>query len=312
MTTTFEPVFDHARTYPVVGAADGALRASNWPAVQAAYSGASSPYERHLIVAVAQEVDGCEGFLSSVVEHDPADLLAATMLAWREVLIGWDARGAGRASTVDASMWEAFQHHLTRAELLLTQVCAREPGFEPAWGVRLVSARGLELGLSELQRRYERLTRASKNDLLGQSRYLQALLPKWFGTWELAHQFAWSCATDAPPGAPNASVVVEYHVERWLDANRPTREVFADPQVRHEISSAAEASVLNPAFSGSPGWVHALSQFALAFSLMEDWPRARYCFTRLGPFATRTGWSYFNENPAKVFVEQREKAMSQG
>jgi hypothetical protein len=312
MTIAPEPVLDPALAYPPVGAAQAGLRAADWPAVQAAFSGASSAYERHLIVTAAGELESSEDFLEAVVQRDRSDVLAATLLAAREVRIGWTLRGSGRGETVDAGMARGFRGHLARAEQLLIEACARDPRFVAAWGVRLITARGLELGPGETRRRYDRLNRHSPNDLSAQSALLQALVPKWGGTWETAHSFVWSCTTEAPPGAPNGCVVVGYHLERWLEDKRIAREVFADPQVRQEIWTAGEASVMNPAFTGAPGWVVALSQFALAYSLMGDWPRARHCFTRLGRFASRSGWEYFDTDVAKVFNTQREEAMRQG
>lgn len=311
MTTTFEPILEPARTYPAVAAADAALRASNWPAVWSAFGGAGA-YERHQIVQLADKVDGSEGYLGSLVQANPGDLLAATMLARREVGLAWQLRGNGRASTVDPKVWDGFRSHVRRAEQLLIRACAQDPGFVPAWRVRLLTARGLDLGPVESRRRYDRLERHSPNDLLAQEGLLQNIVPKWRGTWDAAHSFVWACANAAPPGSPNASVVVTYHQERWLDSGRKAGEVFAEPQVRQEIWSAGELSVMNPAFTTAPGWVFALSQFAFAYGLMQDWARAKSCFTRLGPYASGWGWEYLNKDPLTPFNELRQKAMERG
>lgn len=311
-TNVTDPVFDPAAVYPAVAAAEAGLRDGEWSAVRAAFGSAPSSYERHLIVAGARRVDGCEALLAFVLERDPGDLLAATMLAAREVQLGWTIRGSGRASTVTPAQIDGFHAHLCRAEQLLITVCARDPGFAPAWCVRLDTARGLELGTIESQRRYDRLSRCSPHDLMAQRTVLQDLLPKWGGSWADAHRFAWACANSAAPGSPNASVVIDYHLERWVDSDQSAAAVFADPRLRQEIWQAGELSVMNPAFAGAPGWEYALSQFALGYSLAEDWPRARSCFSRLGPYASEWGWDYLHEDPAKAFKQQRATAMRQG
>lgn len=307
-----EPVLDPGRVYPVVAAVGAALRTRDWPGVRAAYGAASSMYERHLIVAAVRDVPGCEALLAAVLAGDPTDLLAGTMLGAKEVGIAWGIRGSGRASTVSAQQAAGFHAHLVLAEQALLPVCARDPGFAPAWGIRLDTARGLQLGTAESRRRYDRLVRFSPHDLYAQGVILQDLLPKWGGDWETSHGFAWDCATQAPPGAPNACRVVDFHLERWVDGNRSLASVFADPQVRQEIWQAGERSVMNPAFSGAPGWEYALSLFALGYSLIEDWPRAKSCFTRLGPYANKWGWDYLDADPANAFRQQRATAMRQG
>ena len=127
MTIAPEPVLDPALAYPPVGAAQAGLRAADWPAVQAAFSGASSAYERHLIVTAAGALESSEDFLEAVVQRDRSDVLAATLLAAREVRIGWTLRGSGRGETVDAGMARGFRGHLARAEQLLIEACARDP-----------------------------------------------------------------------------------------------------------------------------------------------------------------------------------------
>lgn len=307
--STGVPDFEVKHVYPAVNAADDALRRGDWPGVRAAFATAGSAYERHQIVALARSMTGCENLLTVVCSHDPSDLLARTMLASRQIGLAWEARGSGRASTVGQQQFERFFALLEEAERSLIEVCAREPGLAAAWAVRLVTSRGLELGGSETRRRCQRLAAVSPHDLLAQELLLQDLLPKWGGSWEQATRFAWECANQAPPGSPNPALVVILHVERWVDSDQDVRAVFADPSIRRDVWQAGEQSVMNPAFAGVPGWEYALSTFALGYSLAEDWPRAKACFARLGPYAHESGWDYFNQ-PGEVFAQYRAKAMA--
>ena len=303
------PDFEIKHVYPVVDATDAALRAGDWPGVRAAFAAAGSAYEQHAAIAAAGSVPGCENLLAVIAGRDPADLLARTMLAWRQLVLGWEIRGEGRAATVSQQQFEGCFAHLELAEQTLIEVCARDPENLGAWGVRLFTSRGLGLGASETRRRYQRVAALAPHDLIAQEALLQDLLPKWGGGWEQAIPFAWECAEQAPPGSPNAGLVVALHIERWVDSSAELKAVFADPAVRRDVWRAGELSVMNPAFTGAPGWEYALSAFALGYSLIEDWPRAKSCFARLGPFAHDTGWSYF-DNPAKTFLEWRTKAMA--
>lgn len=285
------------------------LRRGDWPGVRSAFAAAGSAYEQHQIVSLARSVAGCEELLSVVCGQDPSDALARTMLAMRQAGLAWEARGSGRASTVSQEQFARFFALLEHAEQSLIEVCAREPEFVAAWNVRLVTSRGLQLGRSETRRRYQRLAAISPHDLAAQSLLLQDLLPKWGGSWEQASGFAWECANQAPPGSPNPALVVVLHLERWVDGEQDVKAVFADPAIRRDVWQAGERSVMHPEFTGAPGWECALSTFALGYSLIEDWPRAKSCFARLGPYAHEDGWDYFDK-PGQVFTQWRTKAMA--
>lgn len=266
---------------------------------------------RHSMIRRAGEMTGAEGFYRGVVQSNPRDPLAATVLADRYVRMAWEARGSGNASTVSPERYSVFQDYLRTAEQILIGACAQQPQFTPAWAVRLVTARGLQLGAPETLRRYRRLATSSPNDLYAQFAALQDLLPKWAGTWEMAHNFAWECANDSPPGSPNAALVVMYYLERLIsDEVSGIEDLARDAQVRHEIAVAAQRSVQHPAFGAEPDKLLALSLFALIFSLLEDWPSAKDCFTRLGPYAVATGWEYFGTDLGAVFTDARQEAMS--
>jgi len=304
------PIFDEAVQIPVVGRADAALSANDWASLQAAFAEATMQ-SRHSIVRRAGSMKGSEDFYRGILESNPRDLLAATVLADRYVRMAWEARGRGSFNTVSPQGYATFQGYLRTAEQILIGVCAQQPQFAPAWAVRLFTATGLSLGTAEILRRYQRLSSSSPHDLHAQFITLQDLLPKWAGTWEMAHDFVWECANAAPAGSPNAALVVMYYLERLIsDDVSGVEEVLRDPQVRHEIAAAAQRSVKNPAFDAKADKVFALSLFALIFSLLEDWPSAKDCFTRLGPYAVEAGWEYFGEDPSAVFNEARQEAMS--
>ncbi|MCE1175062.1 MAG: hypothetical protein LWW77_10705, partial [Propionibacteriales bacterium] len=117
------PIFDASVQFPVVGRADAALRANDWPALQAAFAEASMQ-NRHSIIRRAGSVKGREDFFRGILRSDPRDVLAATMLADRYVTMAWEARGRGHIETVTAQGYATFQNYLRTAEQLLIGVCA--------------------------------------------------------------------------------------------------------------------------------------------------------------------------------------------
>ncbi|MBX6751146.1 MAG: hypothetical protein IRY85_16015 [Micromonosporaceae bacterium] len=309
----FTPDFRPRSAYPEVAAAEDAIQAGDWPAFRARYDAATDWRGRQYIMGAADEMSGSEKFLKTVIERDPEDLVATTMYAARLVRIGWEIRTGHFARYVSAAQFEAFHKHLREAEQILIWVCARDPSFVPAWAERVTIARGLGLGQAETRRRYDHVTRHDPHNLVAQRSLLQELCPKWHGSLPVMHAFAAECAAAAPPGAPNAALVVAGHLEHCLgESTRKIKEHFAIPAVRQEIMAAAERSVLHPSFDRGFGWVYAMSMFALAFSLLEEWALAKRCFLELGPCASEAGWEYLDNNTAAVFVRNRARALERG
>src|SRR5690606_17586892 len=146
-----------------------------------------------------------------------------------------------------------------------------------------------------------------------QSSLLQELCPKWHGDFPTMHAFAAECTAAAPPGAHNAALVVDGHIEHWAELSEGEYEkYFQNPAVRQEIMAAAERSVLHPNFDRGIGWVYPMSMFALAFSLLEEWTLAKRCFLELGPYASEWGWQYFSSGAEAAFVRNRAKAVERG
>jgi hypothetical protein len=309
----FTPDFRRRSAYPEVAAAEDAIQAGDWPAFRACYDAARDWRGRQYVMAATDQLAESEKFLKTVIERDPEDLVATTMYAARLVRIGWQIRTRRRAQYVSAAQFEAFHNHLREAEQILIWVCARDPGFVPAWAERVTIARGLGLGQAESRRRYDHVARHDPHNLEAQRSLLQELCPKWHGSFPDMHAFAAECAATAPAGAPNAALVVVGHMEHCLDESpRKVKEYFGAPAVRREIMAAAERSVLHPDFDRGFGWVYAMSLFALAFSLLEEWALARRCFLELGPCADETGWEYLDNDTAGVFVRNRARALERG
>ncbi|MGC4857375.1 hypothetical protein ACLQ24_29425 [Micromonospora sp. DT4] len=140
-----------------------------------------------------------------------------------------------------------------------------------AWTERIIIARGLQLGQNEARRRYDRLAQQHPHHATAQAALLQQLCPKWSGDGDRAFAFARECAQAAPVGAPNAVLVVEAHLERWLDfdTDRERTAYVRSTPVAEEIMQAAQRSMLHPDFVDRPGWVWVRSSFALMFSLTD-------------------------------------------
>jgi hypothetical protein len=306
-----EPNLDPFAATPslaVVKEAVDVLAARDWAGFKARFLGLDWQ-RRSYIGHGLDRGNGLEEYLRAVQAQDPGDVLPPTLLAGVLIDVGWDIRGGGRANQVSQEQFRMFHDYLRQAELLLVDVIAREPGMVLAWELRLITARGLSLGNSEARRRYDQLSRYDPHSLYAQRQMIQVMAPKWSGSLEKLHAFAKECSQGVPPGALNFSMVAEAHIEHWLDLSSPDDDVYMSSiPVRADLREAANASVFHPAFQRVPGWVTAVSAFAMAFSLAQDWAPAAACFRTLGPFGSEWPWQYLRGGPTTAIVQNRQKA----
>ena len=111
---------------------------------------------------------------------------------------------------------------LRDAEEVLAWVCEEDETFVPAWVGRVSIAHGLALGSEEIRQRYDRAVGLDPHNLGAQRTFLQSLHPRSGGEFADLHKFAADCAAAAPPGAHNAVLVVEGHLEDWVDRRAPS------------------------------------------------------------------------------------------
>lgn len=308
-------LFDLPAIYPEIPAYRAAVQARNWPAARAIYDGAPSWELRQMLVDDASQLPGVEMFLRDVLTYDPHDPVAATLLGARLVTLGWEARTARRAKYVSERRFAIFHDHLRQAEAVLAPLCERDPVNPPAWRERIKIARGLQLGIDEAHRRYEELSKHVPHYLPAQRSMMQNIHPKWGGSFSLLHSFAATCTEAAPPGANSGLLVVEAHLETYLKL--PIREMSAyleSDATKRSMYAAAERSVFHTSFGRTIGWISALSWFALGFTLIKDWPKAKRCFMLLGNYGDDEAWLHgsLGFNARKNFLRARETAMRKG
>ena len=307
VTMSDRVLLDLAAAHPEAAVVGDALAARDWGAARAAVD-AAPPVLRSMLIDDGAERDDLEEFLREVISADPADTAAVAMLGAHLIKVGWRIRGGARARHVSERQLTEFHDWLRKAEMVLLDGVARNPADPALWVARLTSARGLAMNLAEINRRYDKLAAIDPHHLPGQNAYLQRLCPKWGGDWELLHGWCRSAMLAAPPGAVQARLVVDGHLEHWLDAGR-VRSYLRGKAVRIEIYEAARRSVWHPDFRQDPGWVGLASSLAMTFSLMDDRPSAARVFDLLGDLSSTWPWLYFGgTDPAAEIAEQRKIA----
>ncbi|MEW1587931.1 hypothetical protein AB0283_21125 [Micromonospora vinacea] len=297
---------DPAVANPELAPLRDAVRAGDWPAVQDQLAAHVGDARTRAIFTVSQKAP--TNFLESIVKADPADTAAAAMLANRLTEKAWAVRTRKMASEVSPEQFQRFHEMLAVAERVTADSVAHD-GSDPAvWTVRLMIARGLQMGEAETRRRYEQVAARDPHHLSAQSQLLQQLCPKWGGSIEAMHEFARQCSAAAPEGAHNAVLIAEAHLEHALSLPRRGQAYLSRREVVAELQEALGRTVLHPDFQRIPGWVQVYHSFALLFGLIGDRKTARPLFEATGNLVSELPWRYFGD-PVPVFQEHRARAM---
>lgn len=297
-------ITDPWEVYPELQPLRSALSAADWRAVRALLLRWEDPDEQAMAVCRLVNWPGSETMLARAVAADPEDTAAKALLGARTLIMGWDVRGGGRASTVSREQFDVFHDHVQRADVMFREVLARDPGNVCALEWRITAARALSMGQSETMRRWSQLAAHRPHMLAGQQQTLQGLLPKWGGSWERAWDFAVGCARSAPPGAPNPVLVADYHLERWLEESD---EAYLAAH-RHDLAYAADYSVLHPDYRPRLGWVGVHNMFAMALGKAGEFDRAAKVFDRLENRVSEHPWGYGYVSPVAGFARLRKQS----
>lgn len=289
--------------YPELAAVRSAVRSRDWDAT-AAELAVLRPQHLSLALELVADEDGVEGMLERAVDAAPGDPLASTFLARRYASIGWGVRTGARAADVPAAQLAEFRTWLVRAEQLLVEVCADHPEHVPAWETRLLTARGLELGLSEARRRYDRLAALSPHHHRAQRAFLLQLVPRWGGSWEAAEAFVAECATGAPEGAASRGLAASLMVERWLELG----EVPRDDAGLERLRRTARESVLHADHVPGPDGDTVHAELALLLTFVERHRDAAPHFTVLGDEPVPSGWEYLDHGD-EWYARSRAQAL---
>ncbi|MFI9163131.1 hypothetical protein [Kitasatospora aureofaciens] len=239
----------------------------------------------------------------------PEGVLARSLLAYHHIRTGWKIRSGYRAQHVSRDQFEEFHDYLRRAERLLIEAVGIDPSHTLGWHLRLMTARGLELGQSEAKRRYDRLAAHHPGHYPAQSQLLQQLCPKWGGSWEAVHGFADECRRTAAPGGLGAVITVEAHLEHWADLSDAEQHTYWWREgVLESLVEAAEGSVLHPGFERNLSWIRAHTQFAAAFSFSGQPLLAAPHFEALGDLTTEYPWDMISGQPDALWRRHADAA----
>ena len=306
-----EPRSDVVSVMPELARIRDMVRRADYSSVASALLDMHDRDDRLLADAggILAEEPGFHALVDSRLRDVEDDILAQALLAHSHVVGAWRSRGRLAAAQVPPEDMERFLAQLRSAEQLLIQLCAVEPTWSYPWFLRLITARGLELGANEARRRYERLSTVDPHHHPAQAQFLQQLCPKWQGTWEAAEEFTRECVRAARPASAEHALLANLHLERWrvLDPQEGKRYLRRE-DVLHDLRTSAQASVLHPDHERGLSWVRLHSTFGVLFALAGEREDAETHLAELGDFLDPWVWSCLSaKDYAKV--ERIRKAL---
>ncbi len=298
---------DDAGAYPEIRRLRKAVGVGSWRPIAAMFTEFTDDHARSCAVKSAAEVAGSERLFRAAARSD-GGTLARLLLAARNVELAYFALEFGERLSYEQV--RVFRDRLARAEQELIDVCALEPDNVVAWELRVATAAGLEMDAGEAKRRWDQLTARNAQLFPAQFRRLQALCPKWGGSWEAALDFAREASAAATPGSLTPSLIPAVHLERWLSADCDV-DLLRTKEVQREVADAAQKSVLHKDFQQVYRWVQAHGTFALYYSLLGQAKQAGAHFRAMNTLGSTYPWAYFAE-PVAVLAAHRNAALEKG
>lgn len=280
-----------------------------WATLRSTLATARGPEDLTFLIEGLMDVYGSERWMDDMVTDQPDDPLALLVSGAWYVGWAWRARGRSGGSTVSEEQRERFRERLLIAEERLRDVAEREPDWAAPWYFLQMCGRGLQVGPSAAEHRFEAVCRRAPGHLGAHRQHLQQVSEKWGGSHEQMFSFAREAARTAPDGSGLGQLVAMAHLEMWLDASGDQDSVVLhDPEVVRELHASAARSVHHPAFVRERDWAVGVNTFAMAFSLAGEKAAARVMFRSVGRHVTETPWQYMDgRSPVLSFLTWRKR-----
>ncbi|MGW6294053.1 hypothetical protein [Streptomyces sp. NPDC055058] len=282
-----------------------AARAGDWEAVKAALA----PFDLgrdHQVLGELADVDGVQEWIGRAVEEDKEHRPEALLISGaRHIIWGWEARTSARAVDVSREQWQVFHERLQLAEQQLFEAAELRPEWVTPWRRLLTSGRGMSLGDTVNETRFEAGLRREPLGLELHTEWLSHLQPRWGGEQGAALAFAREASARAPEGHRLGCLVAMAHIEEWVESD--DRECLDRPEIQSELAEAARRSILHPDYERRPGWHGDFNIFAMALALSSESIVCRRVFHELDGAYTEWPWTYM-ARPEKLYARYRRHA----
>ena len=225
---------------------------------------------------------------------------------------GWEARGAGAASTVSDDGMTELERRCTLAVRDLEAAAHRDPADPCPHTFLLRAARGLgdrDLG----ERAYARAWALDPTGFEPRARYLHLISERWLGTHDEMLGHARTVAAQMPDGVDAAALPVLAHYDRYShlcifdnDVEGAHRHL-RDPQVQAEVIAALARSVDAPGYLPTPATLRLRHTAAVTLYQGGSLDAARDQILKVGDTFERDPWWQDNTDPEHAYKKARSQ-----
>jgi hypothetical protein len=282
-------------------------RSRDWPGLRAGLAAFTGDDLSSLVGNVCAQTSDMGRWLPERLADESGDGLAMAVLGAHTIEAAWQVRTGKRAQHVSQEQFARFHEILRDAEEYLYTSVELDPASAAPWYSLMTSGRGLQVGLDVVRRRFEAAERRCPGHLGAHRQMLAFLQPKWFGTWELMHEFV-SDALRGPHGDRLGELATIAHLARWQDVNGGTagKEYLSQSHVRSELLEAARRTVFTPGMVSARRAYITPNSFAMALNLAGLHVEARAAFELTEGVVTTHPWSMLKGEPLDAYTKRRE------
>lgn len=280
------------------------LREGQWREFGAFLREQSDIEERdYYLSTLSQAIRGWPAWVDRWVEEQPGDVNARLFRAWRYKDYAWEARGGGGANTVQRGAWDLFFSRLEAADADLALAADLAPDDAGPWALMVTTARGRQLGIPELRRRFAEADQRSPLHTLACRNVLQGVAAKWGGSHELMFELARGMSSRAPMGSPIHALIPTTHLEFWLQEQN--NAYWQSPLVRQEIVEAGRKALSQPI--QTPYLISTRNAFACCYWLLNEPALLAAQIQEINGIITRSPWHYFGQ-PSQIYLQAQARA----
>lgn len=271
---------------------------------------------RYFYINSLAGISGRPEWLDEWAAARPQSALPVIFSGRHATLWAWEARGSGRAKTVQEDAWPIFHQRLVAGDADLAKAAKLDPEDPSPHAFSIWNAMGLSLGQQEVRRRYDAAAMLDPFHPGAAHAMTQATARKWGGSHEAMFAFARDLSERAPEGHGVHTVIAKAHIEGWLDlsSKEERRAYFEQDDVKQEIRAAAARSIRSPEYrlADSPMQWSDRNAFAFCFFQMDDWDAQLAQMQIIGTRITEAPWHYLGDpgpryERARAYGETLEK-----
>ncbi len=245
--------------------------------------------------------------------YEPTCPDAWLMRGIRRAHWAWEARGSGRASTVDEDMWQVFHQRLESGESDLLWAAELSPEDPEPYNCLITMAMGLSHGAGVVRRHLQQALARDPEHYSAYASATYALTEKWSGSHDQMFEVAREAAGRASAGNDLAGVLIDAHVECWAyirtfdEDAEGAREYLAGREVRREVAELFDRTLASSHYQPRRQSHRAWNNAAFWFWLTRDKKRLVLSLERIGKAFKEGPWHYYG-HPARAIAAARRMA----